>query len=184
MLCYGADSHIRLLDQGPASGEEQFPVYKVAASDRQRRFIVDEFEILRGLGPNAAPAVRVHSEPLVDGKGIFGFRMEKLEDLPQVPNLEIASKTFFKESLEGSDPLFDNGWRGWPEGAKQVDVLSWFADFTEKLAAFAESYNSAPAQKRRPLAKPDESIAGSVAERKIHVGSGATTAPSKQPCNG
>lgn len=78
VLCYGADSHIRLLDQGPASGEEQFPVCKVAANDSQRRFIADEFEILRDLGSKAAPVVQVHPEPFVDGKGIFGFRMEKL----------------------------------------------------------------------------------------------------------
>jgi hypothetical protein len=49
-------------------------------------------------------------------------------------------------------------------------VLSWFADFTEKLAAFIESYNSAPAHKRRPLAKPDEPIAGSVGKRKMDIG--------------
>ena len=87
-----------------------------------------------------------------------------------VPNLETASKTFFKSCLEGSNPLFGNGWRGWPEEARQDDVLSWFADFTEKLAAFAESYNSAPAYKRRPLAKPDEPIAGSVGKRKMDIG--------------
>lgn len=80
VLCYGAASHIRLLDQGSVSGDEdeQFPVCKVAADDRQRRFIADEFEMLRHLGSSAAPVVRVHPEPLVDGKGIFGFRMEKL----------------------------------------------------------------------------------------------------------
>lgn len=80
VLCYGADSHIRLLDQGSVSGDEdeQFPVCKVAADDHQRRFIADEFEMLRHLGSSAAPVVRVHPEPLVDGKGIFGFRMEKL----------------------------------------------------------------------------------------------------------
>ena len=49
-------------------------------------------------------------------------------------------------------------------------MLSWFADFTETLAAFAESYNSAPAQKRRPLAKPDEPIAGFVGKRKMDIG--------------
>ncbi|KAK4103865.1 hypothetical protein N658DRAFT_564856 [Parathielavia hyrcaniae] len=87
-----------------------------------------------------------------------------------VPNLETASKMFFKDCLESSSPLFDNGWRGWPEEAKQDDVLSWFADFTEALAAFAESYNSAPAHKRRPLAKPDEPISGSVAKRKMDIG--------------
>ena len=49
-------------------------------------------------------------------------------------------------------------------------MLSWFADFTKKLAAFAESYNSAPAYKRRPLAKPDKPTAGSVAKRKMDIG--------------
>jgi hypothetical protein len=32
-----------------------------------------------------------------------------------VPNLETASETFFKQNcLGGSNPLFCNGWRGWP----------------------------------------------------------------------
>ncbi|EJT69172.1 hypothetical protein GGTG_13281 [Gaeumannomyces tritici R3-111a-1] len=87
-----------------------------------------------------------------------------------VPNLETASETFFEDCLGGSNPLFKNGWRGWPEEAKQDDVLSWFADFAEKLAAFAKSYNSAPAHKRRPLAKPNEPIAGSVGKRKMDIG--------------
>ncbi|KAK4237599.1 dual serine/threonine and tyrosine protein kinase [Achaetomium macrosporum] len=46
----------------------------------------------------------------------------------------------------------------------------WFADFTEKLTAFAEGYNSASAHKRRPLARPHEPIAGSVGKRKMDVG--------------
>ncbi|KAH8744073.1 hypothetical protein F5883DRAFT_30549 [Diaporthe sp. PMI_573] len=87
-----------------------------------------------------------------------------------VPNLETASKTFFIDCSEGSNPLFDNGWRGWPEEAKQDDVLSWFADFSEKLAAFAERYESTPTRRRRPLAKPDKPIDGSVGKRKMDVG--------------
>ncbi|KAK4108936.1 hypothetical protein N656DRAFT_365419 [Canariomyces notabilis] len=62
----------------PPAEREQFPVCKVAANDKQRQLIADEFEILRDLGSSAAPVVQVHPEPLVDGKGIFGFRMEKL----------------------------------------------------------------------------------------------------------
>ncbi|KAK4132071.1 hypothetical protein BT67DRAFT_451324 [Trichocladium antarcticum] len=87
-----------------------------------------------------------------------------------VPNLETVSETFFEDCLGGSNLLFGNGWRGWPEEAKQDDVLSWFVDFTEKLAAFIESYNSAPVYKRRPLAKPDEPIAGSIRKRKMDIG--------------
>ncbi|KAK3681658.1 hypothetical protein B0T22DRAFT_387304 [Podospora appendiculata] len=87
-----------------------------------------------------------------------------------VKNLETASKTFFEACQAGSSPLFSNGWRSWPEKAEQDDVLSWFADFTEKLAAFAESYSPSPARKRRPLAQPDKPIPGSVAKRKMDIG--------------
>ncbi|KAL2755485.1 hypothetical protein ACRALDRAFT_1051127 [Sodiomyces alcalophilus JCM 7366] len=88
-----------------------------------------------------------------------------------VPSLETASQLFFEDCSKGSNPLFGNGWRGWPEEAKQEDVLSWFADFTEALEVFAQSYSSAPAYKRRPLARqPDEPIAGSVGQRKMDIG--------------
>ncbi|KAH8748471.1 hypothetical protein F5883DRAFT_473975 [Diaporthe sp. PMI_573] len=87
-----------------------------------------------------------------------------------VPNLETASKTFFGECSQGSNPLFNNGWTKWPREAKQDDVLSWFADFSEKLAAFAERYGLTPTRRRRPLAKPDKPIDGSVGKRKMDVG--------------
>ncbi|KAK4135944.1 hypothetical protein BT67DRAFT_461555 [Trichocladium antarcticum] len=78
-----------------------------------------------------------------------------------IPNLENASETFFEQNcLGGSNPLFSG----------QDDVLSWFVVFTEKLAAFAESCDSAPAHKRRPLAKPNKPIAGSVGKRKMDIG--------------
>lgn len=53
-----------------------------------------------------------------------------------VPNLETASKTFFKDCLEGSNPLFGDGWMGWPEEAKYDDVLSWFADLPRSWRHF------------------------------------------------
>ncbi|KAH7112360.1 hypothetical protein EDB81DRAFT_848871 [Dactylonectria macrodidyma] len=55
-----------------------------------------------------------------------------------VADLETAFEAFFQQCEEGSNPFFDDGWSGWPEDAKQGHVLSWFADFSEKLAAFAE----------------------------------------------
>lgn len=78
VLRYGADFHIRLLEQGSPGAEEQFPVGKLAVNDRQRQFIRDEFEILRELSSGGTPVVRVHPEPFADDKGVFGFRMEKL----------------------------------------------------------------------------------------------------------
>ncbi|PHH49257.1 hypothetical protein CFIMG_005936RA [Ceratocystis fimbriata CBS 114723] len=87
-----------------------------------------------------------------------------------VADLETASETFFKQCQEGSNPLFDEGWSGWPKDAKQDDVLSWFADFTEKLSIFAEGSKSTSTRQRRPLAKPNEPIDGSIGKRKMDVG--------------
>jgi hypothetical protein len=87
-----------------------------------------------------------------------------------VADLETASEAFFKQCIEASNPLFDRGWRGWPENAKQDDVLRWFAELSEKLAAFAEDYKSSPTRQRRPLAKPNEPIDGSIGKRKMDVG--------------
>ncbi|EXK78558.1 hypothetical protein FOQG_16775 [Fusarium oxysporum f. sp. raphani 54005] len=89
-----------------------------------------------------------------------------------VTGLETASQMFFKQCLEGSDPLFKDGWRGWPKDANQDGVLSWFAEFSEKLAAFADGHKpiSTHQHRRRPLAKPNEPIDGSVGKRKMDVG--------------
>jgi hypothetical protein len=44
-----------------------------------------------------------------------------------VPNLETASKTFFEDCSEGSNPLFGDGWRGWPEEAKLASFATgWY----------------------------------------------------------
>ncbi|KAH7115371.1 hypothetical protein B0J13DRAFT_209325 [Dactylonectria estremocensis] len=87
-----------------------------------------------------------------------------------VADLETTSEAFFKQCQEGSNPLFDDGWSGWPEDAEQDDVLNWFADFSEKLAAFAEGNKSTPTRQRRPLAKPNEPIDGSIGKRKMDIG--------------
>ncbi|POR33452.1 Uncharacterized protein TPAR_06369 [Tolypocladium paradoxum] len=89
-----------------------------------------------------------------------------------VANLETASKAFFERCLEGKELKFEHGWGGWPRDANQDDVLSWFASFSEKLVAFADGYQSIPPHRsgRRPLAKPNEPIDGSVGRRKMDVG--------------
>ncbi|KAL3584669.1 hypothetical protein FPOAC2_14450 [Fusarium poae] len=89
-----------------------------------------------------------------------------------VTELQTAAQAFFEQCLEGSDPLFEDGWKGWPRDANQDDVLSWFADFSDKLAAFAGSHGSIPTHRhpRRPLAQPNKPIQGSTGERKLDVG--------------
>jgi hypothetical protein len=75
---------------------------------------------------------------------------------------ETAAEAVFKKCVEGDCPLFSEGWSGWPDDANQDGVLNWFADLNEKLAAFAEGYDSTPTHRRRPLAQPNKPSIGSV----------------------
>ncbi|KAK4243203.1 hypothetical protein C7999DRAFT_36478 [Corynascus novoguineensis] len=92
VLCYGADSHIRLLDQGPASGEEQFPVCKVAANDSQRRFMQTNSKSSATLARKLHLSFRCIQSHLLTGS--FGFRMEKL--LAIGPDTAISKSEFLK----------------------------------------------------------------------------------------
>ncbi|KAK3367307.1 hypothetical protein B0T24DRAFT_387668 [Lasiosphaeria ovina] len=88
----------------------------------------------------------------------------------RVADLGTASEAVFEKCKEGSEPLFSDGWSGWPEDANQDHVLSWFSELSEKLATFAEDYRSIPTHRRRPLAQPNKPIQGSTADRKLDVG--------------
>lgn len=79
-VCYGGDSHIRLLDPRL---QDAFSICKVAVHVRQRQSIQDEFDLLRSLSDKNAPVVSVHPDPLVDEDGIFGFKMEQLFKVEQ-----------------------------------------------------------------------------------------------------
>lgn len=88
----------------------------------------------------------------------------------RVAGLDAASEAVLQRCREGNNPIFDGGWRGWPENANQDGVLAWFADVIERLATFAEAVRPSPARRRRPLAQPNQPIRGSTAERKLDVG--------------
>ncbi|KAL8408699.1 hypothetical protein RB594_007231 [Gaeumannomyces avenae] len=107
----------------------------------------------------------------------LGLLRADLEDFHKtyfggVQNLEIAAKTFFESCLRDSEPSFTrkHGWKGWPKKATQEAVLPWFGKFVKRLAAFANSYNSAPAHKRALAGTPDRPIEGSIAKRKLDIG--------------
>ncbi|KAF1365192.1 hypothetical protein EJ07DRAFT_150724 [Lizonia empirigonia] len=88
-----------------------------------------------------------------------------------VVSLEPAAQAVFEKCKEGDNPLYQeqNGWQGWPEGAKERDVLSWFAELTGKFLDFAEEYRPSGTQ-RRLLTQPHQPLQGSTADRKLDVG--------------
>ncbi|KAF9730065.1 hypothetical protein PMIN01_11998 [Paraphaeosphaeria minitans] len=69
-----------------------------------------------------------------------------------VSDLESISQAVFEKCKEGDAPLYqeESGWQGWPEDAKERDVLDW--------------------PRRRVLAQPHKPIQGSIADRKMDVG--------------
>jgi hypothetical protein len=70
------------------------------------------------------------------------------------------------------NPLYQDGsgWRSWPEGAQERDVLSWFAQLTGQLSDFSEKHQPTSRARRRPLAQPHRPLQGSTTERKLDVG--------------
>ncbi|KAJ3551186.1 hypothetical protein NPX13_g11429 [Xylaria arbuscula] len=85
-----------------------------------------------------------------------------------IPQLETASEEIFQKCTQGPQPLFQQGWTGWPGDAKQESVLVWLANIVERFLQWAQEYR--PTITRRPLAQPDTPLEGSVAKRKLDVG--------------
>jgi hypothetical protein len=89
-----------------------------------------------------------------------------------VPGLEMAAQAVFDKCKEGDSPLFRvrSGWQGWPERAKEEDVLNWFAPLIDQLLVLAEGYQPESRVQRRPLAQPHQPLQGSIADRKLDIG--------------
>ncbi|KAI1164025.1 hypothetical protein F5B18DRAFT_661377 [Nemania serpens] len=84
-----------------------------------------------------------------------------------IPELETASQDIFHKCTQGTEPLFQQGWAGWPADAKQDRVLDWLADLVERILQWAQDYKPTT---RRPLAQPDTPLEGAVARRKLDIG--------------
>ena len=89
-----------------------------------------------------------------------------------VPGLKSVAQAVFNRCKEGDNPLYreESGWQGWPGGARERDVLNWFAPLTSQLLDFAEEHQPASRPRRRPLSQPYQPIQGSTADRKLDVG--------------
>ena len=101
--------------------------------------------------------------------GIPGFFDAFFED---VPGLRPTAQAVFDKCKEGDSPLYwvESGWQGWPEGAKEKDVLSWFAPLIDRLLDLTEGHQPQSRVRRRPLAQPHQPLQGSTADRKLDIG--------------
>ncbi len=77
-----------------------------------------------------------------------------------VTGLTSVAQAVFDKCKEGDNPLYreESGWQGWPEGARERDVLSWFAPLTGQLLDFAAENQPASRPRRRPLAQPHQRV--------------------------
>ncbi|KAK3371889.1 hypothetical protein B0H63DRAFT_550189 [Podospora didyma] len=108
--------------------------------------------------PTPAPqpiASSLQQTPWLHNTGSFANSSEYRKDVGRVLRAELgvmtASEAVFEQCKEGSEPLFSDGWSGWP-------------------ATFAEGCRFIPSHRRRPLAQPNKPIQGSTADRKLDVG--------------
>ncbi|KAJ4333150.1 hypothetical protein N0V95_009496 [Ascochyta clinopodiicola] len=90
----------------------------------------------------------------------------------EIADLGPAAQAVFDKCKEGDTPLYqeESGWQGWPEGAREGDVLSWLAPLTEQLLDFAEEHRPGPRVRRRTVARPHQPLQGSTADRKLDIG--------------
>jgi hypothetical protein len=88
----------------------------------------------------------------------------------QIAGLEPAAKSVFEKCKDGDEALYYEGkWRAWPDGANEKDVLKWFVKVVSRLIEFAEGHQLVRNTTRRLLAKPDQPLEGSTAERKLDI---------------
>jgi hypothetical protein len=89
----------------------------------------------------------------------------------EIAGIELAAQAEFERCKAGDKPLYreKSGWQSWPEGAKERDVLSWFAELTGQFLDFAEEHQPTSQARRRPLAQPHRPLQGSMADRKLEM---------------
>lgn len=89
----------------------------------------------------------------------------------EVAGLHPAAQAVLDKCKEGDDSLLQKSvWRGWPDEAKESDVLNWLAQLMPQRSNFAEEHKLVSGPRRRPLAQPYQPTKGSSAHRKLNIG--------------
>ncbi|KAL4784889.1 hypothetical protein BJX76DRAFT_197301 [Aspergillus varians] len=90
----------------------------------------------------------------------------------QIEGLEDAGAAVLRRCKEGNSPMFDegNGWRDWPESAKEKEVLDWLSKVINEIRDLATDEHFTITSDHTVLAHPDQPLQGSTAGRKLDIG--------------
>ncbi|KAI9368690.1 hypothetical protein BJX61DRAFT_550232 [Aspergillus egyptiacus] len=88
-----------------------------------------------------------------------------------INGLAEAGASVLRRCKEGNTPLFDdrNGWRDWPDTAKEEEVLDWLSKVISKIRELATEENIVTKSNRAVFAYPSQPLQGSTAARKLNV---------------
>lgn len=114
---------------------------------------------------NVDPVLKQELEHLY--VGLPNFHEAFFGDMPE---LDIVSEAVFRKCTEGNNPLFKDGWSGWPVRAKESDVLAWIGGLILKLEVFAGDRIPTSTARRKLLAQPRTPLEGSTGKRSMDIG--------------
>ncbi|KAL6695058.1 hypothetical protein J3F84DRAFT_395316 [Trichoderma pleuroticola] len=89
-----------------------------------------------------------------------------------IDSLDHVAALVLEHCTQGDDPLFSDGWTGWPQNPEEKRVFAWFSKLNEKLVQLARSVDPDLQFQQLPRlrTKPRENIMGSTTERIMDIG--------------
>ncbi|RFU72772.1 serine threonine- kinase sgk2 [Trichoderma arundinaceum] len=89
-----------------------------------------------------------------------------------IDSLDRIARSVLERCRQGDDPIFSNGWTGWPQIPEEQHVLSWFSHINEKLIRLAKDVDPTLPLQRPPKlrTKSNQPIEGSIATRMMDIG--------------
>ncbi|OAX84081.1 hypothetical protein ACJ72_01560 [Emergomyces africanus] len=90
----------------------------------------------------------------------------------EVTDLEHIADTVLKKCTQGDTPQYHekDGWKEWPEDAKEQDVLEWLTQMITLFTGYAEELFPTFDIQRRLLVQLHRPLFGSTAKRKLDIG--------------
>lgn len=122
LVDYGADACIR------CTHADDLPMIKIALPDKTARLRLRyEFDITRQLADGSLPVAKVGTDPLIDGDGMYGYRLEALRKITACELNRYSEKTraaisyFHTEGFSHGDLSPSNVMRNYKDDVVLID---------------------------------------------------------------